>query len=68
MKEPRFNKDKDKENLINQEVDLFKDKKVAKFKVGDKNSEGFEVLEVLPDGRMMISREDSAKVVSPDEF
>ena len=44
------------------------DKKKPKVKVGDKNAEGFKVLEVLEDGRLLVSSREEAKVIKDSDF
>jgi hypothetical protein len=44
------------------------DKKKSKVKVGDTNNEGFKVLEVLEDGRLLVSSREEAKVIKDSDF
>jgi len=44
------------------------DKKKSKVKVGDTNNEGFKVLEVLEDGRLLVSSREEAKVIKDSDL
>ena len=65
----------EEETLTNQEVDLIKEEEnpepmfvLSLYKVGDVNKDGFKVISVRPDGKLLVSNKNAAKVVSQDEF
>lgn len=45
-----------------------KEEPKAKVKVGDSNKDGFKVIEILSDGRLVVSSSSEAKVIKASEF